>query len=235
MSRLFVYRNGKSMKKGYIEKVLDADLILVGIGKEFEINKYQCEEKAIEALKELKDQLAGKNYYLITICTNSVLKKAGFPQDRIVSPCGNLEMKQCPNQCEGTLQELTESEKEQVTKMVNDSVEPMFEPCPICGERMVLNNVYAEKYDENGYLDAWKYYTKWLQGTINKKLCILELGVDLTFPSIIRWPFEKVAYYNQKATFIRVNENLYHMTEELKDKGISVAKNAIDWLLEKDI
>ena len=35
------------MKKGYIEKVLDADLILVGIVKEFEINKYQCEEKAI--------------------------------------------------------------------------------------------------------------------------------------------------------------------------------------------
>ena len=223
------------MKREYIEKIVEADLILIGIGKEFENKKYQCEEKAMDALQELKTQLEGKNYYLITICTNSILKKAGFPKDRIVSPCGNLEMKQCPNQCEGSLQMLTETEAEQMEQDVNCSIEPLFEACPICGERLVLNNVYAAKYDENGYLEDWKYYTKWLQGTLNKQLCILELGVDLTFPSIIRWPFEKVAYYNQKATFMRVNDSLYHMTEELKDKGISVAKNAIDWLLEKDI
>lgn len=100
---------------------------------------------------------------------------------------------------------------------------------------MVLNNVYASKYNEEGYLKDWSRYTKWLQGTLNKKLCILELGVNLVFPSIIRWPFEKVGFYNQKATFIRVNETLYHMSEELKDKGISVAQNSIDWLLESDI
>ena len=66
-----------------------------------------------------------------------------------------------------------------------------------------------------------------MQGTINKKLCILELGVDLTFPSVIRWPFEKVAFYNQKADFIRVNERLYHMSEELKDKGYNIDKKQI--------
>ena len=100
---------------------------------------------------------------------------------------------------------------------------------------MVPNNVYAEQYDEEGYLADWRMYTKWLQGTLNKKLCVLELGVDLTFPNIIRWPFEKVAFYNQKALFIRVNEKLYHMSEELKDKGVAVNKKSIDWLLETDI
>ena len=69
-------------------------------------------------------------------------------------------------------------------------------------------------------------------GYINKKLCILELGVDMTYPSIIRWPFEKVAFYNNKAHFVRVNERLYHMSEEIKDKGISVPKNAVEWLSE---
>ena len=81
----------------------------------------------------------------------------------------------------------------------------------------------------------WSIYKKWLQGTINKNVCILELGVGLVFPSVIRWPFEKVAFYNQKAVFVRVNERLYHMSEELKDKGVSVAQNAIDWLLDEDI
>ena len=59
--------------------------------------------------------------------------------------------------------------------------------------------------------------------------------MNLSFPSIIRWPFEKVGFYNQKAFFVRVNEKLYYLSEELKDKGISVAQNAIDWLLDKEI
>lgn len=223
------------MKQEYIEKLNDADLILVGIGKEFETKKYQTEEKAIDALKELKKHLEGKNYYIITVCTNSILRKVDFPNERVVSPCGNVDLKQCTNRCEGSLMELTKEDRKKLEECLNSSDEPVFGKCPICGKQLVLNNVYASQYDENGYLEDWKMYTKWLQGTLNKKLCVLELGMDLTFPSIIRWPFEKVAYYNQKAVFFRVNSDLYHMTEELKDKGISIAQNSIDWLLEKDI
>ena len=73
-------------------------------------------------------------------------------------------------------------------------------------------------------------YTKWLQGTLNHRLIVLELGVSMRFPSVIRWPFEKVAYFNNKATFIRVNENLYQLTEELAGKGVGIPQNAIEWL-----
>ncbi len=223
------------MKQEYIDKINDADLILIGIGKEFETKKYRCEQRAIDALVELKNLLTGKNYYLITICTNSILKRAGFSEERIVSPCGNLELKQCSNQCDGNLQLLTEEDQQRLEESFESGKEPVFGKCPSCGGEIVLNNVYATHYDENGYLGNWKFYTKWLQGTLNKKLCVLELGTDLAFPSIIRWPFEKVAYFNQKAVFIRVNAELYHMAEELKDKGIAISQNAIDWLLEKDI
>lgn len=223
------------MKKEFIDKINDADLILIGIGKEFEINKYQCEKRAIDALVELKNHLEGKNYYMITICTNSILKCAGLSEERMVSPCGNLELKQCSNQCDGSLQELTEDDLYRLEECIKSGNEPIFGKCPLCGGEMVLNNIYAASYDENGYLENWKLYTKWLQGTLNKKLYVLELGTDLSFPTIIRWPFEKVAYFNQKAEFFRVNAELYHMTEELKDKGVAIAQNSIDWLLEKDI
>ena len=102
--------------------------------------------------------------------------------------------------------------------------------CPICDDNLILNNIYTEKYDERGYLDQWQKYTKWLQGTLNKKLCILELGVGMQCPSVIRFPFEKIGYFNQKADFIRINKNLYQLTEELKEKGISISENAVDWL-----
>lgn len=223
------------MNKEFIEIIETADLILVGIGTEFEVEKYRKDARAIEALRELADVLQGKNYFAITTCTNSILKNTGLNEERMVSPCGNLEMKQCTKHCEGSLQRLTEEDLKIIESAVAQGLEPDFGTCSVCGEVMVLNNVYAGKYDEDGYIKDWTKYTKWLQGTLNKKLCILELGVNLVFPSIIRWPFEKVAFYNQKATFIRVNETLYHMSEELKDKGIAVAQNSIDWLLEKDI
>lgn len=223
------------MKQDYIEKILDADMVLVGIGSEFEKTLFLKEERAVEAIRELGRILQDKNYFFITTCTNGILKDAGLKEGRIVSPCGNMEMKQCPDACADSLQPLTDKEKEQIGQGTRQEQEVDLGHCAVCGKPLVLNNVLADKYDENGYLPDWSIYTKWLQGTLNRKLCILELGVNLTFPSIIRWPFEKVAFYNQKASFFRVNEKLYHMSEELKDKGISISKNAIDWLLEMDI
>lgn len=225
----------KNMKKEYLDKIMEADLILIGIGSEFEKLRYRCEEKAIEALKELNDLLNGKNYFVITTCTNNILKESGFKKDRIVSPCGNLEVKQCTKACKGSLQELTDEEIQNIRQKADSDGEFQLGICAVCGAPMTLNNVYTSEYDEEGYLNDWKMYTKWLQGTLNKKLCVLELGVDMTFPNIIRWPFEKVAFYNQKATFIRVNEKLYHMSEELRDKGIAVNKKSIDWITEIDI
>lgn len=222
------------MKKEYLDKVLDADLVLVGIGLEFEKNKYVCDELAIAALQELATILKGKNYFLVSTCTNGILKHADFKEDRVVNPCGNVHMKQCA-ECNDSLTLMTQEDIVFFQKAIDKNEEPALTKCLVCGKPMVLNNVYATNYDENGYLKEWSIYKKWLQGTINKKVCILELGVGLVFPSVIRWPFEKVAFYNQKATFVRVNERLYHMSEELKEKGISVEKNAIDWLLEKDI
>ena len=55
----------------------------------------------------------------------------------------------------------------------------------------------------------------------------------MQFPQIIRFPFEKVVFFNQKARLIRVHSRLYQMTEELKGKGFSVAQDPVEFLLEQ--
>lgn len=65
----------------------------------------------------------------------------------------------------------------------------------------------------------WNEYLKWLQNTVNKDLLIMEIGVGFTNPEIIRFPFEKVAMYNNKAHFIRVDKNFYQLAKEISDKG----------------
>lgn len=199
------------------------------------IRKYNPSVEA--ALAKLTDLLKDKNYYVVSICANGLAERAGFKEGRLVSPCGSSFKVQCENHCEGVLTELSEQELSTLcVQMEKREIKEISLPrCPVCGGAMCLNNVYTEKYDEKGYLQDWGVYTKWLQGTLNRKLCVLELGVNLTYPSVIRFPFEKIGFYNQKASFVRVNEKLYQLSEDLKDKGISIPKNSIDWLLEEDL
>lgn len=251
-----------------LEKIADAQMVLVGVGEEFnenfrDIAKFPMlmsaleevdidpslgwtvqflerlyltkhnEGKILEAYRNLYEMLRDKDYFIITTCIDENIKKVGFDENRLVEPCGNYERFQCSAKCNNKLYPT-----EEFTNLVNqalldgvglDSLD--IPKCPDCGKPLAFNNILCESnYLEEGYQLQWKNYTKWLQMTLNKKLCIIELGVGMNLPNIIRWPFEKVAFYNQKASFFRVNETLYQMTEELSSKGISIGVNAIDFL-----
>lgn len=255
------------MKNRIKNIIQNADLVLVGVGEEFDgerclkqipqynevrekleatgqdwlipslnrhfADKYEDNCKIKYALSNLAELMKDKNYFVVSIATNDYVWDAGFKEGRVVAPCGGSLKKQCRNggSCTETPALLTEEEKAHIIKYIEDPKEVLnLGTCSICSSNRILNNIYTENYDERGYLDQWQKYTKWLQGTLNKKLCILELGVGMQCPSVIRFPFEKIGYFNQKADFIRVNKNLYQLTEELKEKGISISENAVDWL-----
>jgi len=250
-----------------IEKIRQAEKILVGLGEEFDGTKTLMqfpgyadgcrklkergipwlipewnvfcsersgEDSAVSALKKLHSLLEGRDYFIVSTSTDRRI--ASFDDSRLVMPCGSGLKKQCAGGCGQMLSEVTEEDKDSMRQ----DFEELFHgrgagafltgTCPGCGAALVLNNVYVENYDENGYLPQWDTYKKWLQGTLNCRLLVLELGVGIQFPSVIRWPFEKVAFFNQKAFFCRVNEKLYHLAKELSGKGCGISKNAIEWL-----
>ena len=107
-----------------------------------------------------------------------------------------------------------------------------FPRCPVCGHLLAFNQITTPGYLEEGYLPQWEKYQKWLQGTLNHKLCILELGAGMEYPSVIRFPFERVAFFNQKSELIRVHGRLYQMTAELKDRGTPIQADPVEFLLE---
>lgn len=246
-------------------KIEEADLVLIGIGEEFEHPAFlkqdeeyervcshltemgmtdlmpyinvkflkENEEKTVAALKKLKDVLNEKNYFIVSTCMNDFIKRVGFKQDRVVEPCGGYVKMQCKNCCENSIVDTEPEFLKQIDlclKKEKNWDELQYPSCPVCGSRMQLNSLYTEEYDENGYLESWNTYMKWLQGTVNRKVCILELGVGLKYPSVIRWPFEKTGYLNKKACFIRVHERLFQLTPELKEQGYYIAHNAVNVL-----
>ena len=99
-----------------------------------------------------------------------------------------------------------------------------------CGSDKTGNVVTNENYDESGYLPQWQAYQKWLGNTLNQKFVILELGVGLEYPSVLRFPDEKMAYYNQKATLIRIHSTLAQLPSEISDRSISRTEHPIVWM-----
>lgn len=198
----------------------------------------RMEDIVSPALKKLAGMLEGKNYFVIATATDRRVAEAPWKKDRLVMPCGTAGRKQCAGDPEHATERLTEAERGEMNsffeKLLAGSLPAggtvELAGCGQCGAGMVLNNIFAESYNEHDYLEQWQHYIKWLQGTLNRRLLVLELGVGMRFPSVIRWPFEKAAFFNRKAAFIRVNETLYQMTEELAGKGSGIPKNAIAWL-----
>ena len=228
------------------EVLRDADMILVGIGEEFQekfldfplfdeknptiLEEYDrkkyldnCEnDDIIEAYRILEKLLVSKNYFVITLCNDDKIFKTQINPDRIVSPCGSYSYLQCEEVCTKDIYSIKEFESE-----LGEGKEPT---CPHCGKKLVVNRIGCGKYSEEGYLNKWNLYMKWLQGTLNKNICIIELGVGMKYPSVIRWPFEKIAFINKKAKFIRVHELFYQLTEEISEKGVSLKANPVDFL-----
>lgn len=252
------------------EKIADAELVLIGIGEEFNENfgrigqyphlvkgleeidsdasiawavpflekvylEQEKEAETVQAYRHLYELVKDKNYFIVTTCIDGHIENAGFNSEKVVEPCGNYSKLQCSEKCCGELWNSADFVTDVKNRLEQfEALKGIKQPvCPHCGNPLVFNNIVSENYVEERYLPQWEKYTKWLQGTVNKKLCILELGAGMQLPNIIRWPFEKVAFYNQKASFFRINEKLYQLTEEIGDKGISIERNARNYLLEE--
>lgn len=238
------------MDKEIIDLLRNADIVLIGIGESFErrdseleteeyrmfqkenpllagFNKIQYwkehpDRKVIDAYNRLYDLIKDKDYFVVTTCMDDRIYESDFSEERITAPCGTWRYLQCSDCCTEELLPVSE-------QMILEK-NPIY--CPHCGKVTVFNQVTCEKYNESGYMAQWVAYRNWLQKTINRKVCILELGVGLKYPTIIRWPFEKIAFCNLKANFIRVHKTLFQLSEELHGKGNSIEADPIDFLLK---
>ena len=80
--------------------------------------------------------------------------------------------------------------------------------------------------------ENWRDYMKWLSFTLNRQLLVIELGAGFGNPMIIRFPFEKTVYLNQKSKMYRVHPVFPHVTAEIGDRGFAVPADPLDLFVE---
>ncbi len=191
------------------------------------------EDRWTRAYRNLESLLAGKNYFIVSLCMDDYLYDTALDEDRIVTPCGGFRRMQCDRNCSHTLTDIPEESYEAVLRYYRGelALDMLHEPvCEKCGAGLRFNQLGVTRYAEEGYLERWGKYTKWLQGTVNRRLCVLELGVGMEYPTVIRFPFEKIVLYNQKAFLYRVHASLWQIGGEISDRGRSVREDPIGFL-----
>ncbi len=211
------------------------DKVLIGIGDDFNTKtddscKNSWEElifienhvdsNIIAAFNHLQTVLEDTDHFIVTTCNDDLIYRSNLDEKRIVTPCGGFRYLQCIDDCSHELLPYESAMYESHEQIV----------CPHCKKPVVFNRMPIDNYNEGGYMEQWQEYNKWLQSTINKKLLILELGVGMAYPSVIRFPFEKTAFYNQKSIMYRVHESLAFSTPELKERCVCVKANPVEFL-----
>lgn len=201
------------------------------------VSRYFLKEDArlAQAYGKLAELLEGKNFFVLSTSVNGLLMESGLKLDRIVEPCGTCLRMQCGSGCEGSVQQtplelFTEAYSYIEGKKNWDEVS--FPVCGHCQTGMECNSLYAEHYLEESYRTDWERYTKWLQGTVNRRLCVLELGVGMQYAGLLRFPMEKIVGLNQKAELVRVHHLLPQLPEEIHGRGLGISQNAVDFLTQ---
>lgn len=244
-------------KKEIPARVRACDKLLIGLGEEWCVDRGDAAavERIREAYAKLEQLIQGKDYYIVTMAMDAVIFETGlasraetvpcadppiqdetispvllekldrlFPKkekvpdtrfQRITAPCGNETWRQCSASC---------------TKDIWEPGEIPDDICPHCGAPLTGNTMDAAEYIEEGYLPAWHHYTEWLGRTFGWELLILELGVGFSRPGVIRFPFEKTAFFNRRAFLCRINGRFPQTGEEISDRSASVAENSVEWI-----
>ncbi|MEI3203605.1 MAG: hypothetical protein V8S73_02910 [Lachnospiraceae bacterium] len=111
-----------------------------------------------------------------------------------------------------------------VTLNTDDLIyEAGFDPSLIvapCGSDRTGNVITNGHYDESGYLPQWKAFQTWLGMHVNRELVILELGVGFGVPpSVLRFPDEKMAFFNQKSTLVRIHSEFPQIPKGIREEA----------------
>ncbi len=268
------------MEQGLAEQISSSDLIIVGIGSEwdwvksgikndaryaallvycshegnqfllpiieYEYAYYNSDKKTEEAYRALRKLIGDKKYFLVSDIFLQDALKFGFDAERCVYPCGNYKYLQSSHPDDELIEaqnvppfmELVESIHKIITELDgNIGEESSFSSIFLNGKELYLNQKRQEyskiNYNEKAYVGAWGDYMNFLSRTLNLSLLIIELGVGLEYPTVVRWPFEKVTFINKKAHLVRVHEKLYHHTPEIEDKTDSIQMNSVDYILQE--
>lgn len=167
------------------------------------------------------DMVKHKPHFVITATTDGQFANAGFEEQRIYSPHGDLSFFQCSIPCSKKLV----PNRKKVEAMLDDLTETPFAIrssnipiCPRCGSFLEPNIRESVNFNNKPWIQKSADYIDFLRNAVKGKLVLLELGVGSENSTLIRYPFEYIAANYKNSILIRVNLNDYRTEVPFADK-----------------
>ena len=184
-------------------------------------------KEATSVYKKLYDLVKDKNYFVVTTNTDGQFLKSGFDSNKVFEVHGSLSKMQCVVGCHNTLYDVLPVVNKMI-KYKNDIKVPteLIPKCPICEGRMEINIRKDAFFVED---DVWRNKQQNYQSFVNdnkdKKILLLEVGVGVRTPNIIRYPFEALTYNLKDVSLIRINNKYIDVPFEIRMKSIVITED----------
>ena len=174
--------------------------------------------------KTLLDALSGKQIFLLSTNADHQFEKAGMPTEQIFATQGSYKLIQCARGCHPKTYDAVELFRKMERERVNGKIPRDLTPhCPVCGGPMAMNlrvdDCFVE--DENWHA-AEERFSRFLSECINGKTALLELGVGFNTPTIIRFPFEKLAREHENISVIRLSRSKAMVPASLGERAVGI-------------
>lgn len=206
-------------RNGLRQRLESCDQVLIGLGEEWKFQEGSGKDKEralLQAYRGLYGLIREKDYFIVTMAEDGLIYETALGSEtELVTPCEAQQAEQisCPS-ADGKTMALIDKLFPLENVRRDTRRQRILAPC--AGENTAQQNRYME----------------WFKRTLGKAVVILELGVGFSDPGIIRFPFEKSAFFNQKAYMIRVNKKLSQIAEELGGRAEGIAQNSVEWIVE---
>ena len=150
-----------------------------------------------------------KDYFVITTNVDGQFEKSGFDGGRIFPVQGDYAYLQCASGCHDKLY-YNENLVREMARQTKDCRIPsaLVPRCPVCGGKM---NVHVRKdglfVQDSQWYASYKHYQDYMEKACDGNTLLLELGVGYNTPTIIRFPFERLAAQRRNITLARINKD----------------------------
>ena len=150
-----------------------------------------------------------KDYFVITTNVDGQFEKSGFDGERIFAVQGDYAYLQCANGCHDKLY-YNENLVREMARQTKDCRIPseLVPHCPVCGGKMDVH-VRKDRYfvQDNQWYASCERYQDYMEKACDGNTLLLELGVGYNTPTIIRFPFERLAVQRKNITLVRINKD----------------------------
>ncbi len=186
------------------------------------LNRYKEQES--ELYKTLRKLIKDKNYFVLTTNVDNMFLDNGFSKERIFYTQGNYGLFQCKNACHNK----TYDNKDIILKMISEQKDMkvpsyLIPKCPVCGSKMDMNlRKDANFVQDDIWYEMGDRYSSFINENKDKNLVLLELGVGMNTPSVIKYPFWQLTYNNKNASLITISKDTLGVPKEIINQSIVI-------------